>query len=369
MLYYLLQYINEVFDPPGFGVVEYITFRASAAAITSLLITIFAGPKLIRYLKSKYVEPVKEEAPPEHRQKKKELPTMGGTLIIFSVLVSGLFWAKFDDPYVWLILVSILWMGVIGFIDDYRKVVLRIKGGLSAKYKLIGQVSLGLFIGLYTWFDPAFSVLLTETTIPFFKDLMIDYGWWYIPIVVFIITAVSNAVNLTDGLDGLAAGTSGIVVFGLGGFAYLTGNTVYADYLNIAYIPGGGEVAVVSMAIVMACVGFLWFNSHPAEIFMGDTGSLALGGAIAVIALLIKKELLLPVLAGTFFIETLSVSLQVAWFKFTKWRFGEGRRVFLMAPLHHHYQMKGWAEEKIVIRFWIITLLFFLTSLMTLKLR
>ncbi len=369
MLYYLLQYINELFDPPGFGVIEYITFRASAAAITALLITIFVGPKLIGYLKSKYIEPVKEEAPPEHRQKRKELPTMGGTLIIFSVVVSGLLWAKFNDPYVWLILLSIVWMGAIGFIDDYRKVVLKIKGGLSAKYKLIGQVSLGLFIGLYTRFDPAFSVLLTETTIPFFKDLMIDYGCWYIPVVVFIITAVSNAVNLTDGLDGLAAGTSGIVVFGLGGFAYLTGNAVYSDYLNIAFIPGGGEVAVVSMAIAMACVGFLWFNSHPAEIFMGDTGSLALGSAIAVIALLIKKELLLPVLAGTFLLETLSVSLQVTWFKFTKWRFGEGRRIFLMAPLHHHYQMKGWAEEKIVIRFWIITLLFFLTSLMTLKLR
>ena len=369
MLYYLLQYINELFDPPGFGVIEYITFRASAAAITSLLITIFAGPKLIGYLKSKYIEPVKEEAPPEHRQKRKELPTMGGTLIIFSVVVSGLLWAKFNDPYVWLILLSIVWMGAIGFIDDYRKVVLKIKGGLSAKYKLIGQVLLGLFIGLYTRIDPAFSVLLTETTIPFFKDLMIDYGWWYIPVVVFIITAVSNAVNLTDGLDGLAAGTSGIVVFGLGGFAYLTGNAVYSDYLNIAFIPGGGEVAVVSMAIAMACVGFLWFNSHPAEIFMGDTGSLALGSAIAVIALLIKKELLLPVLAGTFLLETLSVSLQVTWFKFTKWRFGQGRRIFLMAPLHHHYQMKGWAEEKIVIRFWIITLLFFLSSLMTLKLR
>ncbi len=369
MLYYFLQYINNRFDPPGFGVVDYITFRASAAAITALLITIFVGPKLIRFLKERYIEPVKEEAPAEHRKKKKELPTMGGTLIIFSVLVSGMLWAKFDDPYVWLIFLSLIWMGSIGFVDDYRKVVLRIKGGLNAKYKLIGQVSLGLFIGFYTRLDPSFSVLLTETTIPFFKDLMIDYGWWYIPLVVFIITAVSNAVNLTDGLDGLAAGVSGIVVFGLAGFAYLGGNTVYAEYLDIAYIPGGGEVTIVSMAIVTACVGFLWFNSHPAEIFMGDTGSLALGSAIAVIALLIKKELLLPVLAGTFLIETLSVSLQVAWFKYTRWRYGEGRRIFLMAPLHHHYQMKGWAEEKIVIRFWIITLLFFMASLMTLKLR
>ncbi len=369
MFYYLLHYINEVFDPPGFGVVEYLTFRASAAAITSLLITILAGPKLIAYLKSRYTEPLKEEAPEEHRKKNKALPTMGGTLIIFSVLISGILWAKIDQPYVWLILFSLIWMGAIGFIDDYRKVVLKIKGGLSAKYKLAGQVSLGLFIGVYTWFDPVFSVLLSETTIPFFKNLVIEYGWWYIPLVIFIITAVSNAVNLTDGLDGLAAGASGIVVFGLGGFAYLSGNAIYAEYLNIAFIPGGGEIAVVSMAIAMACVGFLWFNAHPAEIFMGDTGSLALGSGIAVIALLIKQELLLPVLAGTFVLEALSVSLQVGWFKYTKWRYGEGRRIFLMAPLHHHFQMKGWAEEKIVIRFWIVTLLFFLASLMTLKLR
>lgn len=368
MLYYLLQYINEVFDPPGLGVVEYITFRASAAAITSLLLSIFLGPKLIRFLKKKYIEPIKEEAPPEHRNKR-DLPTMGGILIIFSVLVSGLLWTKFTDPYVWLILLGMLWMGVIGFIDDYRKVVLRIKGGLAARYKLIGQVTLGLFIGLYTWFDPAFSVLLSQTTVPFFKNLTIDYGIFYVPLVVFIITAVSNAVNLTDGLDGLASGVSGIVVFALAGFAYLAGNMVYAEYLNIPFIAGGGEIVIVSMAIVMACVGFLWFNSNPAEIIMGDTGSLALGSAIAVIALLIKQELLLPVLAGTFFLETVSVSLQVLWFKYTKWRYGEGRRIFLMAPLHHHFQLKGWAEQKIVIRFWIVTLLFFLTSLMTLKLR
>lgn len=368
MLYYLLRYINDVFDPPGLGVIEYITFRASAAAITSLLLSIFLGPKLIRFLKKKYIEPIKEEAPPEHRNKR-DLPTMGGILIIFSVLVSGLLWTKFTDPYVWLILLGMLWMGVIGFIDDYRKVVLRIKGGLAARYKLIGQVTLGLFIGIYTWFDPAFSVLLSQTTVPFFKNLTIDYGIFYVPLVVFIITAVSNAVNLTDGLDGLASGVSGIVVFALAGFAYLAGNMVYAEYLNIPFIAGGGEIVIVSMAIVMACVGFLWFNSNPAEIIMGDTGSLALGSAIAVIALLIKQELLLPVLAGTFFLETVSVSLQVLWFKYTRWRYGEGRRIFLMAPLHHHFQLKGWAEQKIVIRFWIVTLLFFLTSLMTLKLR
>ncbi len=368
MLYYLLHYIDRMFRPPGLHVIEYLTFRASAAAITSLLITLFAGPAFIRYLKARFIEPVKEEAPPEHRQKK-ALPTMGGLLIIFSIEISVLLWSKFIDAHVWLIMLAVLWMGVIGFIDDYRKVVLKIKGGLSARYKLIGQVTLGMVIGIYTWRDPAFSVLLSTTTVPFFKNLTIDYGIFYIPIVIFIITAVSNAVNLTDGLDGLASGSSALVVMALGGFSYLAGNAVYATYLNIPFIPGGGEIMVVCMAIVMACVGFLWFNSHPAEIIMGDTGSLALGSAIAVIALLIKQELLLPVLAGIFFLETLSVSLQVLYFKYTKMRFGEGRRIFLMAPLHHHFQLKGWPEQKIVLRFWIITIIFFLTSLMTLKLR
>lgn len=368
MLYYLLKYINDLFDPPGMGVIEYLTFRASAAAITALLITLLAGPRFIRLLKSRFIEPVKEEAPPEHR-KKRDVPTMGGLLIIFAIEVSTLLWARLDDPHVWLIMLAVLWMGVIGFIDDYRKVVLKIKGGLAGKYKLVGQVSLGLVIGVYTWLDPTFAVLLSKTSIPFVKQFSIDYGIFYIPVVIFIITAVSNAVNLTDGLDGLAAGTSAIVVFALGGFAYLAGNAVYAGYLNIPFISGAGEVAIVSMAIVMACVGFLWFNSNPAELFMGDTGSLALGSAIAVIALMIKQELLLPLLAGVFFMETLSVSLQVAWFKYTKMRYGEGRRIFLMAPLHHHFQMKGWAEQKIVIRFWIVTIIFFLTSLMTLKLR
>ncbi|ABL66708.1 phospho-N-acetylmuramoyl-pentapeptide-transferase [Chlorobium phaeobacteroides] len=368
MLYYLLKYINDVFDPPGFGVIEFLTFRASAAAITALLISLMAGPWFIRYLKGRFIEPVKEEAPPEHK-KKKELPTMGGILIIFSIEVSVFLWAKFDDPHVWLVMLAIFWMGLIGFIDDYRKVVLKIKGGLSARYKLLGQISLGLVIGLYTWFDPAFAVLLSKTTIPFIKQLSIDYGIFYIPIVIFIITAVSNSVNLTDGLDGLASGTTAIVVSALGAFSYLAGNAVYADYLKIPFIPGGGEIAVVCMAIVMACVGFLWFNSNPAEIIMGDTGSLALGSAVAVIALLIKQELLLPVLAGVFVLEALSVSMQVLYFKLTKKLSGQGRRIFLMAPLHHHFQLKGWAEQKIVIRFWIISILFFLTSLMTLKLR
>ncbi|TLU88578.1 MAG: phospho-N-acetylmuramoyl-pentapeptide-transferase [Chlorobium sp.] len=368
MLYYLLKYINNVFAPPGFGVVEYLTFRISAASITALLITLLAGPGFIRYLRSRFIEPIKEEAPPEHK-KKKSLPTMGGIMIIISFEISVLLWSKFSDPHVWLIMLAVFWMGCIGFIDDYSKVVMKIKGGLSARYKLAGQVSLGLIVGVYTWYDPAFSVLRSETAVPFFKHLVFDYGYLYIPIVIFIITAVSNAVNLTDGLDGLASGTSAIVVFGLGGFAYLAGNAVYAAYLNIPFISGGGEIAVVCMALVMSCVGFLWFNTNPAEIIMGDTGSLAIGSAIAVIALLIKQELLLPVLAGVFVLETLSVSLQVLYFKFTRMRFGQGRRIFLMAPLHHHFQLKGWPEQKIVIRFWIMAILFLLASLMTLKLR
>ena len=367
MLYYLLKYINEVFDPPGLGVIEYLTFRASAAAITALLITLVAGPWFISQVRVRFIEPVKEEAPPEHRNK--NLPTMGGLLIIISVEISVLLWSKFTDPHVWLIMLALLWMGAIGFIDDYSKVVLKVKGGLSARWKLIGQISLGLVVGIYTSVDPLFSVLMRETAVPFFKHLTIDYGVFYIPVVIFIITAISNAVNLTDGLDGLAAGSSAIVIFGLGGFAYLAGNAVYASYLSIPFIPGGGEIAVVCMAITMACVGFLWFNANPAEIIMGDTGSLALGSAIAVTALLIKQELLLPVLGGVFFLETISVSVQVLYFKYTRMRFGEGRRIFLMAPLHHHFQLKGWAEQKIVIRFWIITSLLFLTSLMTLKLR
>jgi phospho-N-acetylmuramoyl-pentapeptide-transferase len=367
MLYYLLKYINEVFDPPGLGVIEYLTFRGSAAAITALLITLVAGPWFISQVRVRFIEPVKEEAPPEHRNK--NLPTMGGLLIIISVEISVLLWSKFTDPHVWLIMLALLWMGAIGFIDDYSKVVLKVKGGLSARWKLIGQISLGLVVGIYTSVDPLFSVLMRETAVPFFKHLTIDYGVFYIPVVIFIITAISNAVNLTDGLDGLAAGSSAIVIFGLGGFAYLAGNAVYASYLSIPFIPGGGEIAVVCMAITMACVGFLWFNANPAEIIMGDTGSLALGSAIAVTALLIKQELLLPVLGGVFFLETISVSVQVLYFKYTRMRFGEGRRIFLMAPLHHHFQLKGWAEQKIVIRFWIITILLFLTSLMTLKLR
>nr|Q3ANV6.1 RecName: Full=Phospho-N-acetylmuramoyl-pentapeptide-transferase; AltName: Full=UDP-MurNAc-pentapeptide phosphotransferase [Chlorobium chlorochromatii CaD3] len=368
MLYYFLKYINDIYHFPALRVIDYLTFRASAAAITALLITLLIGPKLIAYLKQRIIEPIKEEAPPEHR-KKKQLPTMGGLLIIFAFELSVFLWAKVDSPHVWLVMVAVLWMGAVGFLDDYLKVVKKVKGGLAAHYKLIGQVLLGLLVGLYAWFDPSMAVLRDTTTVPFFKNLTINYGIFYVPVVIFIITAISNAVNLTDGLDGLAAGTSAIAFIGLAGFAYLAGNAVYATYLNIPFIQGGGEVAIVSMALVMACVGFLWFNSNPAEIIMGDTGSLALGSAMAVIALLIKQELLLPLMAGVFVLETFSVSLQVLYFKYTRKRTGEGKRIFLMAPLHHHFQLKGWAEQKIVIRFWIMAILFFLASLMTLKLR
>lgn len=368
MLYALLKYLESVYHFSSLRLVNYITFRAFAAAVTALLFTIIVGPKIIAYLKRTVIEPVKEEAPEAH-QKKTGIPTMGGIIINLAILISGLLWANLADPFSWLVLLSVAWMGVVGFIDDYRKVVLKIKGGLEGRYKIIGQLGLGLIIGLYTYYNPKFAPLLSHTEVPFFKNLFIDYDGFYIIICMFIITGVSNAVNLTDGLDGLAAGCTSIVALTLAGFAYLTGNSKFAGYLNITYIAGAGEVTIIGLAIAAACIGFLWFNSHPAEIFMGDTGSLALGGAIAVMSLLIKKELLLPLIAGIFFVETVSVIIQRGYFKYTKRRFGAGRRVFLMAPLHHHFQKLGWAEEKIVIRFWIITVLLVLSSLITLKLR
>jgi phospho-N-acetylmuramoyl-pentapeptide-transferase len=368
MLYYLLNMINEAYDVSWLRVVNYITFRALAAAVTALLVALIFGPKIIDFLRARVIEPIKEEAPKEHR-KKVGIPSMGGTIILLSIFTSGLLWAKLTDPFAWLILLAVAWMGSIGFLDDYLKVIKKKKGGLAERYKLFGQLTLGLAIGIYTVVDPKLSALLSNTTVPFFKNLTVDYGYWYIPVCVFIVTAVSNAVNLTDGLDGLAAGCSSIVLLALAGFAYLTGNAKFSKYLNITYIEGAGEVAIVAFAIAAACIGFLWFNTHPAQVFMGDTGSLALGSAVAVIALLIKKELLLPVLAGIFFIETVSVILQRYWFKFTRLRYGEGRRIFKMAPLHHHFQMTGWQEEKIVIRFWILTLIFVMASLITLKLR
>lgn len=368
MLYYLLKYIGETHQISWLRLVDYISFRSLAAAVTALLIATLFGERIIAYLKTKVIEPIKEEAPKEH-QKKVGIPTMGGFIILLSIFGASLLWSKLASPFAWLILLAVAWMGAIGFIDDYLKVVKKVKGGLSERYKLFGQLTLGLAIGIYTVLDPKLSTLLSNTTVPFFKNLVVDYGYWYVPVCVFIVAAVSNAVNLTDGLDGLAAGCSAITLLTLAGFAYLTGNAKFAKYLNIVYIEGAGEVTILAMAIAAACIGFLWFNAHPAQVFMGDTGSLALGGAIAVIALLIKKELQLPVIAGIFLIETLSVIIQRYWFKFTRWRYGEGRRAFKMAPLHHHFQMLGWQEEKIVIRFWIIALIFAVASLISLKLR
>lgn len=368
MLYYLLKYVNETYQIGWLRLVDYISFRALAAAVTALLIALIFGERIIAYLKTRAIEPIKEEAPKEHR-KKVGIPSMGGSIILLSVFGASLLWSKLASPFAWLILLAVAWMGMIGFIDDYLKVMKKVKGGLSERYKLFGQLTLGLAIGIYTVLDPKLSALLSDTTVPFFKNLTVDYGYWYIPVCVFIVVAVSNAVNLTDGLDGLAAGCSAITLIALAGFAYLTGNVKFAKYLNIVYIEGAGEVAIIALAIAAACIGFLWFNAHPAQVFMGDTGSLAIGGAIAVIALLIKKELQLPVIAGIFLIETLSVIIQRYWFKFSRWKYGEGRRVFKMAPLHHHFQMVGWQEEKIVIRFWILTLVFVAASLISLKLR
>jgi phospho-N-acetylmuramoyl-pentapeptide-transferase len=370
VLYYLLKSLYDLYALPGLGVVRYVTFRTGAAAVTALLITIYLGPKIIAYLQRRVIEPIKEDAPEGHR-KKVGIPTMGGTIIISAITISVVLWADIRNPYVWLAVVSLLWMGAIGFIDDYRKVVMKVKGGLEGRYKLVGQIALGVFIAFYTYYNPQFASEATraKTTVPFIKNVTLDYGIWYLPIAIFMIAAVSNAVNLTDGLDGLAAGCTAISALSLAGLSYVTGNIKAAKYLNIIYLEGSSEITIFCLAMAAAALGFLWFNSHPAQIFMGDTGSLALGSAIAVVALLIKKELLLPLIAGIFLIETVSVIIQKIYFKYTKRRYGQGQRVFLMAPIHHHFQKKGWAEEKIVIRFWIVAILLTLLTLITLKLR
>lgn len=362
MLYYLLKYLGETYQITWLRLVDYISFRALAAAVTALLIALIFGERIIAYLKTKVIEPIKEEAPEEHR-KKVGIPSMGGSIILLSIFGASLLWSKLASPFAWLILLAVAWMGIIGFIDDYLKVIKKVKGGLSERYKLFGQVTLGLAIGIYTVLDPKLSALLSNTTVPFFKNLIVDYGYWYIPVCVFIVAAVSNAVNLTDGLDGLAAGCSAITLIALAGFAYLTGNAKFAKYLNIVYIEGAGEVAIIALAIAAACIGFLWFNAHPAQVFMGDTGSLALGGALGATAVAVKHEIVLAIIGGLFVLEAVSVIVQVASFKLT------GKRVFRMAPIHHHYEKKGWAEPTIVIRFWIIAIILALIGLSTLKLR
>ena len=404
MLYYLFTYLQEAFNFPGAGVFQYISFRAAMAVIVSLLISLIFGKRIISFLAKKQVGESIRDLGLEGQVEKAGTPTMGGLIIISSILVPTILFAQLDNIYVILMIITTLWMGLIGFMDDYIKVFKKDKKGLAGKFKVLGQVSLGLLVGFILYFHPdvvmreqistidksAQVVVVQEdlkstmTTIPFVKDNEFDYSdlvswlgdtaqdWaWliFIPMVVFIVTAVSNGANLTDGIDGLATGTSAIIGLVLAIFAYVSGNIIFADYLNIMYIPNSGELVIFIAAFVGACVGFLWYNSYPAQVFMGDTGSLAIGGIIAVFAITIRKELLIPIICGIFLIENLSVLIQVSYFKYTKKKFGEGKRIFLMSPLHHHYQKAGLHESKIVTRFWIVGIMLAILSFVTLKLR
>lgn len=402
MLYYLLQYLDSAFDFPGAGLYQYITFRSGIAFILSLLISTLFGKKIINYLRRQQIGETVRELGLEGQNEKSGTPTMGGVIIILATLIPVLLLAKLDNIYVLVLILTTVWMGIIGFLDDYIKVFKKDKEGLKGKFKVVGQVGLGIIVGAIFYFHPnitvrdtpsilletgsssRFDIKSTATTIPFFKDNEFDYGqlisWmgegyesyvWlvFIPIVIFIVTAVSNGANLTDGIDGLAAGTSAITVVALGIFAFVSGNFIFANYLNIMYIPNSGEMTVFIAAFVGALVGFLWYNAFPAQVFMGDTGSLTIGGIIAVLAIAVRKEMLIPVLCGVFLAENLSVVLQVSYFKYTKKKYGEGRRIFLMSPLHHHFQKKGYHESKIVTRFWIVSIFLAIFCVVSLKLR
>ncbi|MBF8249149.1 MAG: mraY [Bacteroidetes bacterium] len=374
MLYYFLTYLDRVYDIPGFGVFRYITFRAGAAAVTALIIAFWIGPKIIRKLKEQQIgESAKLEAPKTHLSKA-GTPTMGGLIVLASGVIPVLLWADVKNAYILLILFVTVALGAVGFLDDYLKVVKKKPKGLIGRYKIVGQVFVGLVVGgvIYfhpEWIDVALTPLKSKTTVPFFKSLEVDFGILYIPVVVFIITATSNAVNLTDGLDGLAIGTVGIVITTLAIMAYVSGHVELSHYLTIPYLRGSGELSIYCTALGGAALGFLWFNSYPAQVFMGDTGSLALGGVIGAMCVLIKKELLLPTLGGIFLMETLSVIIQRMYFKYTKRKYGEGRRVFKMAPIHHHFELLGWPEPKIVTRFYILAILLMILSLATFKVR
>jgi phospho-N-acetylmuramoyl-pentapeptide-transferase len=419
MLYYLFDYLDKHFDVPGAGVFQYISFRAAMAIITSLLISMVFGKRIIRMLQHKQVGETVRDLGLEGQIQKQGTPTMGGLIILASILIPTLLFAKLHNVYIILMLASTIWLGAIGFLDDYIKVFKKDKKGLAGKFKVMGQIGIGLIVGATLYFHPDVTVkertysppqaafgddkvladrdarsatpLFSEdetksmkTTIPFVKNNEFNYAkllsflgegyekWaWlvFIPIVIFIVTAVSNGANITDGIDGLATGTSAIIGVTLGIFAYVSGNMIFADYLNIMYIPHSGELVIFMSAFVGACVGFLWYNSFPAQVFMGDTGSLALGGIIAVFAIAIRKELLIPILCGVFLVENLSVMLQVSYFKYTKKKYGEGRRIFRMSPLHHHYQKLGMHESKIVSRFWIVGVMLAVLTIVTLKLR
>ena len=418
MLYYLFEFLDKTYDLPGAGLFQFITFRAAMTAITSLFIATYFGRRIIDFLRNKQVGETIRELGLEGQSEKAGTPTMGGLIIILAIVIPVLLFAKLDNIYVILLLVTTIWMGIIGFIDDYIKKFKHDKEGLPGRFKVFGQIGLGIIVGATLYlsdevtvrrqipadavsqnlaraqdnqqevsaiskaFYPAEKALIT--TMPFVKNNEIDYqrilGWlgpkaaslsWliFIPIIIFIITAVSNGANLTDGIDGLAAGTSAIIGVTLAIFAWISGNVIFSDYLNIMYIPNMGELSIFIMAFVGALIGFLWYNAYPAQVFMGDTGSLTIGGIIAVIAIAIRKEWLIPILCGIFLMENISVVLQVGWFKYTRKKTGEGRRLFKMAPLHHHYQVKGYHESKIVTRFWIVGIVLAVITIVSLKIR
>ena len=413
MLYYLFSFLDNHFDFPGTGMFQYISFRSAAALITSLLIALFFGKQIINFLRKRQIGESVRDLGLEGQMSKQGTPTMGGIIILLSLLIPVLLFCDLRNVYVILMIITTVWLGLIGFLDDYIKIFKKDKKGLHGKFKVLGQVCLGLIVGLTFYFSDDIVIRervpvtqpvviqsadtpaperqfemkdmkTTTTTIPFIKENELDYFWlvswmgekaknwmWLVMalVIIFIVTAVSNGANITDGLDGLAAGTSSIVGVTLGVLAYLSGNMIYADYLNIMYIPHTGELVIFISAFIGATIGFLWYNTYPAQVFMGDTGSLALGGIIAVFAIIIRKELLIPILCGIFLAENLSVVLQVAWFKHTKKKYGEGRRIFLMAPLHHHYQKKGYSEPKIVTRFWIVGIMLAVIAVATLKMR
>lgn len=378
MLFELISWLDGLYNVPGFGAFEFITTRTAFAAATALLISLFIGKKIILWLKKMQLkEIIRDDIGLNTHLAKADTPTMGGVIIIFATVIPALLWMKITSIYTWMIIFVVLILGLVGFIDDYIKVVKKNKSGLHGWFKIIGQVLVGLILGSVLYFWPAFQEFNTITTVPFLKDVHIDYAFWgqeygwliYIPIVTFIITAVSNSANLTDGLDGLLSGTSAIAGVVLGIFAYVSGRVDFSSFLNIMYLPQAGELTIFAASMVGACLGFLWYNSNPASVFMGDTGSLALGGAIGALAIMIHKELLLPIICGIFVVEAVSVIIQTSWFKYTKKKYGAGRRVFLMTPIHHHFEKQGWAESKIVVRFWIIAILLGILSLLTLKLR
>lgn len=408
MLYYLFEYLDKYYDLTGAGLFKYISFRSAISFIISLLFSMIYGKKIINYLQFKQVGESVRDLGLEGQVEKAGTPTMGGVIIILATLIPVLLFAQIDNVYIVLLVVTTLWMGIIGFLDDYIKIFKQNKAGLKGRFKILGQITLGIFVGAMLYFHPSVTmkeklptkfqyiteagtqVLFadakksTKTTIPFVKNNELDYAsafaflgtgykkyaWLiFIPIVIFIITAVSNGANLTDGIDGLAAGSSAIIVLTLGIFAWVSGNIIFANYLDVMYIPDSGEMTIFIAAFVGALIGFLWYNTYPAQVFMGDTGSLTIGAVIAVLAIAVRKELLIPILAGVFLVENLSVVLQVSYFKYTRKRFGEGKRIFKMAPLHHHYQKSGYHESKIVTRFWIVGIMLAVLAIVTLKLR